>query len=178
MPLVRRSDLDLTMQERTPLQIKARQVVVWDPLVRIGHWLIVIAFTVAYFTEDELILAHVWVGYVVGIAVAIRVIWGFVGPKYARFSDFLFAPSTVISYLLDLLRFRAKRYIGHSPAGGAMIVAFNVSQLAEPSTKFIIERERGRVSDSPPPASPAAAPAQRAATLPCRRAAIWMRAAS
>ena len=70
------------MQERTAVELKARQVLVWDPLVRIGHWVIVAAFTIAYFTEDELLSAHVWAGYVVGIAVAIRLIWGFVGPQH------------------------------------------------------------------------------------------------
>ena len=116
------------MQERTTVGLT--QVVVWDPLVRIGHWTIVAAFTIAYFTEDELLSAHVWAAYVVGIAVAIRVIWGFMGPQHARFSDFVFGPSKVISYLVDLFRFRAKRYIGHSPAGGAMIFALLACLIA------------------------------------------------
>ncbi len=99
------------------------QLSVWDPIVRITHWAIVVGFATAYFTEDDLLTAHVWAGYTVGTAVTVRIIWGFVGPKHARFIDFLCRPAAVASYLLDLLRSRSKRYIGHSPAGGAMVIA-------------------------------------------------------
>ena len=103
--------------------MKDRQVLVWDPLVRIGHWVIVAGLAIAYLTGDELLTPHVWAGYVVGIAVVVRVIWGFVGSKHARFADFLFGPSKVISHLFDVVRFRGKRYIGHGPVGSAMIFA-------------------------------------------------------
>lgn len=101
----------------------SRQLSVWDPLVRITHWAIVVGFATAYLTEDDFLTAHVWAGYTVGIAVAVRIIWGVIGPKHARFTDFVFGPSAVICYLFDLIRFRSKRYIGHSPAGGAMVIA-------------------------------------------------------
>ena len=104
----------------------ARGIKVWDPLVRLGHWTIVAAFAIAYFSEEDLLSMHIWAGYVLGVAVLIRVIWGFVGPQRARFSDFLYAPGVVLAYFADLLRFRAKRYLGHSPAGGAMIIALLV----------------------------------------------------
>ena len=55
--------------------------------------------------------------------IGFRVLWGLVGTRYARFSDFVYSPGAVIQYLKDLAAKKPKRYIGHNPAGGAMVIA-------------------------------------------------------
>jgi cytochrome b len=105
-------------------------ITVWDPLVRIFHWSLVVAFTIAYVTEDEWLNLHVWAGYVVAALLAFRLVWGFIGPQHARFSDFVFSPASVMAYLKDMVALRAKRYLGHNPAGGAMVLALLLSLAA------------------------------------------------
>ena len=99
---------------------------VWDVAVRIFHWTLVVGFFTAYFTEGEPLSLHVWAGYVVCSLVLLRIVWGFVGSRHARFSDFVFPLRRVLADLADSLRLRAPRFIGHSPAGGAMILALLV----------------------------------------------------
>lgn len=96
---------------------------VWDPVVRIGHWVLVVCFATAYLTEGEPEWLHTWAGYLIAIVVVLRVIWGFVGPRRARFSDFVTGPAKVVGYVVALIAGRSPRYLGHSPAGGAMTVA-------------------------------------------------------
>ena len=106
--------------------------------MRVFHWTLVAAFTVAYLTEDDLLTVHVWAGYVVGGLVAARVIWGFVGPNHARFSDFVYAPGASLAYIRDLLLFRADRHLGHSPGGGAMVVLLLVFLAATVVTGLVV----------------------------------------
>lgn len=101
----------------------AQSVRVWDPFVRLFHWTLVVAFAIAYLTEDDPFWLHVTAGFIVAGLVAARIVWGFVGPQHARFSDFIYGPSTIVGYLKGMATGTSKRYLGHSPAGGAMVVA-------------------------------------------------------
>lgn len=103
------------------------EVRVWDPFVRVFHWLLVLLFTLAYVTGEDWLSLHVNAGYAVFGLVLLRVLWGVVGTPHARFGDFVFRPSTVVAYVKDTLALRARRYLGHNPAGGAMIVLMLVS---------------------------------------------------
>jgi cytochrome b len=91
--------------------------------VRIFHWSLVIAFIIAWLSGDELKRVHLAVGYAILGLVAFRLVWGVVGSTHARFADFIYRPATVIGFLKDTIGLRAKRYVGHNPAGGAMVIA-------------------------------------------------------
>lgn len=99
------------------------RVRVWDPLVRIFHWSLVGAFATAFIVEDDLLGVHTWAGYLVLTLIAVRLVWGVVGTRHARFTDFVRGPRQVLDYIRDALRLKAPRYLGHNPAGGAMVVA-------------------------------------------------------
>ncbi len=117
------------MQTASGDKAVTREVKVWDPLVRVFHWTLVIGFFTAYFTEgeDETLFLHTWAGYVVASLVLVRLLWGFIGTRHARFRDFVFRWAVVKAYLLDVLRLKPKRYLGHNPAGGLMIVLLLIS---------------------------------------------------
>ena len=102
-------------------------VKVWDLPVRIFHWSLVVCFAIAYLSGEELETLHAWFGYVVGALISFRLVYGFVGSKYARFSDFVYSPAAVIAYLKSLFSGSPKHYLGHNPAGGWMIIVLLVS---------------------------------------------------
>ncbi len=97
-------------------------VKVWDPLVRLIHW--GLAATVIFaLMSDESRSLHKLAGYIAAGLVGLRILWGFVGSPHARFGDFVHSPATVLAYLKDVALRRPRRYLGHNPAGGVMILA-------------------------------------------------------
>ena len=105
--------------------MQVAEVRVWDPFVRIFHWLLATVVLVDWFMDEPLWM-HTWLGYLAAGLVILRIVWGFIGPENAQFINFVRGPRLVFEYVAGLVRFSSRRYLGHSPAGGAMIVALLV----------------------------------------------------
>jgi cytochrome b len=128
MPKPAKTDRDeATVQGARPFPAMAR---VWDPVVRIFHWSLVLSFVVAWFTSRSSEDIHHLAGYVAAAVVLVRLLWGFLGTPYARFSQFIRNPMVVVRYLIDMLTGREARYIGHNPAGGMMVLALIAAMAA------------------------------------------------
>jgi len=65
-------------------------------------------------------------------------VWGFVGTTHARCSDFMYYPSTILGFLTDTIHLRARRYLGHNPAGGAMVIALVLMLAATAATGIMM----------------------------------------
>src|SRR5262249_10544797 len=102
--------------------MQVAEIRVWDPFIRVTHWLLALEVIVDWIT-DEPRWMHVWLGYLALLIAALGIGWGFIGTEHARFKDFVVGPRLALDYLAGLVRFTSKRYVGHSPAGGAMVIA-------------------------------------------------------
>ena len=102
---------------------KIRERNQWDIFVRISHWSLVLLVIGAFISSEDGESIHITIGYAILALVALRIVWGFIGTKNARFKDFVKGPGPVFSYLKGLLTGKHREYSGHNPAGGAMIVA-------------------------------------------------------
>lgn len=98
-------------------------VKIWDPFVRLFHWSLVVTIATAWLTGDEIKVLHEPLGYIAAALISLRILWGFAGSHYARFTQFVPSPQRFAGYLRDILSRQEKRYLGHNPAGAVMILA-------------------------------------------------------
>lgn len=101
------------------------RVLIWDLPTRVFHGLLAASFTVAWLTHgsSRWLDVHVFAGYLFALLLVFRLAWGVVGSAHARFSAFAYTWTSVREYLADLVRGRARRYLGHNPAGSWAIFA-------------------------------------------------------
>lgn len=125
------------------MDIQSQKVSVWDPFIRVFHWSLVLAYLGAWATAEEWAGLHDQLGYFILVLVGLRLIWGVVGTRYARFSSFLRAPRTGMAYLRSLASGRPTHYVGHNPIGGWMVIALMASLTATGVTGVMMGFEDG-----------------------------------
>jgi cytochrome b len=95
-------------------------VLVWDLPLRLMHWATALCVLVAWFTPNAYDTLHRTVGYAVLVLVPIRIVWGFIGTRHARFRNPLRVCRTLPRYLMHIAQGRSRRYLGLNPAGSAI----------------------------------------------------------
>ena len=101
-------------------QMKSRR---WDPVVKLTHWSIVLAVLANAIVTEEGSAAHVWVGYALAAILALRLLWGFVGPAAARFSAFPPSPRRALAHIREIRAGTVSEHASHNPLGALMVYA-------------------------------------------------------
>lgn len=116
----------------------ARDIAVWDPLVRLIHWSLALTILLnGAITEEESTL-HEWVGYVALALVATRLLWAFVGPRPARFSAFPPSPARALRYLRDVMAGKRTVHLSHNPLGALMVYNIWLTVIAIGVTGYMM----------------------------------------
>ncbi|MCB1625817.1 MAG: cytochrome b/b6 domain-containing protein [Pseudomonadales bacterium] len=118
---------------------------VWDVPVRVFHWLLVISFGAAYLLGDSerWRQIHVMFGYTVLGLIAFRILWGFVGTRYARFTSFLHGPRAALRYVGSLASRKPEHHVGHNPAGSWAVYAMLALGVATGLSGYLTLNEFG-----------------------------------
>ena len=122
-----------------------KQILVWDIPTRVFHWLLVASFAGAFLTaESERYRdVHVVLGYTLLGLIAFRLLWGFAGSRYARFSSFLFKPAEIAAYVVALAKRKPVHYAGHNPAGSVAVFALLALGIASGLTGVVVFQDVG-----------------------------------
>jgi cytochrome b len=107
---------------RTASVAPAAWIKVWDLPTRAMHWTPAASVIVAFATHEGFGFFHEVIGYIALGTALLRVVWGLIGGGHAAFSDFVRMPAAVLRYFGEVVARREKRYIGHNPLGGWMIL--------------------------------------------------------
>ncbi|MBU6414378.1 MAG: cytochrome b/b6 domain-containing protein [Planctomycetes bacterium] len=119
-------------------------VLIWDLPTRLFHWLLSAGFIVAAIIalamgeHSPMFAYHAIIGLAIALMVALRVVWGIVGTRYARFGSFIFGPGAVIEYMKGALLGGGRRHLGHNPGSAVAIFALLALVLALAVTGFMM----------------------------------------
>lgn len=118
--------------------VACNTVRIWDPLVRLFHWSLVLSFFGAYLLGEDGAAWHQNLGYAALGLIAFRITWGLIGTHHARFSNFVPSAQRLRDYLRDVIAHKDRRFLGHNPAGALMILALLAAVIATGATGWMM----------------------------------------
>jgi cytochrome b len=120
-----------------------QSVLVWDLPVRVFHWLLVLSFAGAWMTAESEAqqMIHYAFGYTACALVLCRILWGLIGTRYARFTQFIKGPSKTTHHIKSLLNRQQDHQLGHNPAGAWAMVLLMVLILVLGITGYWIVKD-------------------------------------
>ena len=117
--------------------VSIKKVHVWDKFVRIFHWSLVACVLANFFVIDDGETVHQWLGYTASILVCARIVWGFIGSRHARFSDFFPTPAAIRQHLRDMMSGSKAHHDGPNPLGAVVMLAMLVIVLSLGATGYL-----------------------------------------
>ena len=115
---------------------------VWSPWLRLLHWLLAISMVTSFISHEGGGRLHEWSGYAALAAASTRVLLGFAGSGYWRFSQFVRSVPATLAYALDMVKKTEARHIGHNPLGGWMVLALLADAIATGLTGWLYTTDR------------------------------------
>ena len=117
--------------------VSIKKVRVWDKFVRFFHWSLVACVLANFFVIDDGETVHQWLGYTASILVCARIVWGFIGSRHARFSDFFPTPAAIRQHLRDMMSGSKEHHDGHNPLGAVVMLAMLAIVLSLGATGYL-----------------------------------------
>jgi len=123
----------------------SQRTLIWDVPTRVFHWLLAVSFAGAFLTAESERYRdiHVVLGYTLLGLIAFRLLWGFIGSRYARFRSFLFKPGEIMAYMASLLKAKPAHYAGHNPAGSVSVYLLLALGIACGITGIVLLQDIG-----------------------------------
>lgn len=127
------------------------KIYVWDRFIRVFHWSLVLLFVTSYLTGENEHWLHIYSGYSIITLLCLRLLWGFVGSRHAKFKNFIYSPNTIVQYTKTLVKGESKQYLGHNPLGGLMVIMLLITLMVTTLSGlqlYAVEEDKGPFSSS------------------------------
>lgn len=115
-------------------QVNPNSIKVWDWSIRVFHWSLPVLLFLLWRSAGDDMDQHMLLAQLLLTLLMYRIIWGFIGTPYARFSHFIYHPKHIFRYFLASAKPNKPIYLSHNPVGGIMVLVILATLLFQLAT--------------------------------------------